>query len=329
MGEKRAEPVGSAVWCRPDPAAIALLAGLGVVWGLTPSVGKLAVMGGWGPLAFSFWQALGAAAILWVATQARGVCLPPWNRGFVRYAAAQGLFGFAAPNALAITALMHIPASLFAMLTPLAPILTLIVAGCLGLERVTRRAALGIGLGLLGAACALKPGAAMPDREALPWALLAMLCPLCYAISNVIAVRFKPKGVEPLAISVGTTLAAAAWLGPAMLLAGQSRVPMLPWLHADLLVPLQSALMALAFFGYFSLIGRAGAVFASQVGFVILPAGTAWGMLLFGERPGWLAIPAALLIAAGLALVSAKRAAVQPAGNADAPAAPRPTAPAA
>lgn len=299
-----------------DAEALALLAGLGLLWGLTPCVGKLAVLGGWGPLAFSFWQAVGAAIILGAAVTGCGLGAAPRGRSGLLYAAAQGLLGFAAPNAIAITSLEHIPASLFAMLTPLAPILTVGLSALLGTEKVSARALVGVALGLLGAMLALKPGAAMPDRAALPWALLAMLCPLCYALSNVIAVRFKPKDVKPLGLALATTVAAAMWLGPAMVLAGQTRVPMLPMLDADALVPLQSTLMALAFFGYFRLIQRAGGVFASQVGFAILPAGTGWGMLLFGERPGWLTLPAALLIGLGLGLVSGRKPASVPAPGA-------------
>jgi drug/metabolite transporter (DMT)-like permease len=37
---------------------------------------------------------------------------------------------------------------------------------------------------------------------------------------------------------------------------------------------------------------------------VVTLTGIAWGWMLFGERPGWLTIPAAALVFSGLALVT-------------------------
>jgi hypothetical protein len=52
---------------------------------------------------------------------------------------------------------------------------------------------------------------------------------------------------------------------------------------------------ALAYLTYFRLIGAAGAVVTSQVGYIVTVAGVFWGWMLFGERLGALTLPAALL----------------------------------
>jgi drug/metabolite transporter (DMT)-like permease len=69
----------------------------------------------------------------------------------------------------------------------------------------------------------------------------------------------------------------------------------------------QGVLTGAAYLLYFRLLTGPGGVFASQIAYVITLAGLAWGFLLFGEVPGWLTIPAAVLIFAGVALVSTEK----------------------
>jgi drug/metabolite transporter (DMT)-like permease len=52
------------------------------------------------------------------------------------------------------------------------------------------------------------------------------------------------------------------------------------------------------------LLATLGGVVTSQVAFIVTVAGVLWGMVLFGERPGPLTLPAAGLVFAGLALVT-------------------------
>ncbi len=59
-----------------------------------------------------------------------------------------------------------------------------------------------------------------------------------------------------------------------------------------------------AFLLYFRSLAAHGGVITSQAGYVVTLAGIAWGSVLFGERPGWLTIPTAALVFAGLALVT-------------------------
>lgn len=67
---------------------------------------------------------------------------------------------------------------------------------------------------------------------------------------------------------------------------------------------LQGAVTAPAFMIHFRSLGAHGGVVTSQTGYVVTLTGLAWGWALFGERPGWLTIPAAALVFAGPALVT-------------------------
>lgn len=291
---------------RPDTAAFLLLVALGALWGLTPAIGKAAFGLGATPLAYVFRAALVAALALFAAGLARGRTLPLDRQG-LRFHFGSGLIGFAVPNLVGFLALRHVPAGLFAIVIPAAPLITFALSAAFGLERPTWRRFGGVVIALAGTLLALSPGAALPAGGDLGWALASLAVPACYACSNVFAVRFRPPGADPLALACGTAAGAAAWLALASLVPGEPWGPLSPAravrLH-DLLAASQGLLTAVAYAIYFRLLTRHGGVFASQVGYVLVLTGLGWGWVVFGETPGLLIVPATALIFAGLALVT-------------------------
>lgn len=273
---------------------------LGSIWGATPVFVKQLAAAGWPPLLIATCAAAGSALILAGVCRIRGIAVP-LSRAHLRHYLLTGLFGLALANLVAFTSLPHIPAGFFSLLVPLSPILTVLGAAALGMERATPRRLLGTALGLAGVLVAMGPGAALPDSSALPWALFAALTPACYAASNLLAARLAPPGAPPLALATGTLAAGAVQAGILALLLGQVRVPPLAGVPVS---ALQVACTAAAFMIYFRSITRYGSVVTSQTGYVITLTGLAWGWVLFGERPGWLTVPAASLVFAGLALVT-------------------------
>jgi drug/metabolite transporter (DMT)-like permease len=290
------------------PGTLAALLLLGGIWGLTPAMAKLLVLAGAGPLALAATVAAASAGLLWAVCALRGVRVP-WDRAHLIHYAVSGGIGFALANLVAFTVLARVPAGLVALVVPLSPILTVALAAALGMERPTRRRLAGTALGLAGTALAISPGAALPEARLLPWAVLLLATPACYALTNVMAVRLAPRGTPPLALATGTMALAALGAGLVAPLVGEATVPgaalPLPWpLPWPLLVAAQAALTALAYLLYFRLLARVGGVATSQVGYVVTVSGLGWGFLIFGEVPGWLTLPAAGLIFAGLALVT-------------------------
>lgn len=292
---------------RPLREALPTLVALGAIWGLTPALGKrLMLSGGWPPLLVALAAVAGSAAILLAVCAARGQAVPR-DSSHIRHYAASGASGLAFSNLFVLTSLQYVPAGLFALLIPLSPMLTVLFAAAIGLERPSLGRLLGTALGLAGVALAMAPGAALPEPRLLPWALLMALTPVCYAVSNVAAVRLAPRGTPPLPLAAGTMCAGAAGLALLAVATGQFRAP--PGLGGwvALIAPLQAGLTALAYILYFRSLAAQGGVVTSQVGYVVTLAGLLWGFLLFGEVPGWMTAPAAGLIFAGLALVTLRR----------------------
>ena len=273
---------------------------LGSLWGVTPVFVKHLGALGWPPLMIAVFGAMGSSAILLTLCRLRGIRIPTDAR-HLRYYAVSGLFGMALANLVGFTSLQHIPAGFFAMLVPLSPMITVMVAALTGTERATPRRVFGTAMGVAGVLLAMAPGAALPDRSVLGWAMLAALTPVCYAVANIIAARLAPADTATPALATGTLTAAGLQVAVFAMLLGQFRLPPLDGLP---IAALQILVMAGAFLLWFRCLSTLGSVITSQSGYVITLTGMLWGWRIFGERPGVLTIPAAMLVLAGLALVT-------------------------
>jgi drug/metabolite transporter (DMT)-like permease len=274
---------------------------VGAIWALTPALAKLAMQAGMRPLGVAAVTAGVAAVVLVAAGAARGQ-LPPVDRAHLLQYAAGGTIGLALANLFAFTGLQRAPAGLFALMVPLSGLLTVMFFALARVERAGLGRSIGALVGMCGVALAMAPGAALPDAEILPWAALMLLTPVCYALANLLSVKLATRGTPPLAQAAGTVACAAV---AAALLAwplDHLGLPPTPMLAGLLLM--QGVLTGLAYMLYFHLLVHAGGVFTSQIAYVITLAGLGWGFLLFGEVPGPLTIPAALLIFGGLAVVT-------------------------
>jgi drug/metabolite transporter (DMT)-like permease len=298
----------------PPPAALrpglrlpllplALLVVLGSLWGFAFSLVKIATVSGVPPLALVFWQSLGAGSILLAVTRARGA-VPPLSRAILFYAFGTGLLGLALPSTNAAAALGHIPAGLMAVIVAVSPLATAVFSRALGIERLGRWRAGGLLLGLAGALLIMLPRASLPTPEVAHWALIAFATPLLYAGCNVFIARFRPGGVDSVALAAGMLLAAMLCLGPVMLATGSWHPLWRDFGAGEAAVLGQMAITALAYVIWFEVVRLAGPVFSSQVGYIVTATGLAWAMLLFGERYSLWVWAAVLLIAAGIALVA-------------------------
>lgn len=274
---------------------------VGAIWALTPAIAKLAMQEGMRPLGVAAITASIAAVVLVAVAAARGQAPPRDRRHLMQYAAG-GVFGLALANFFGFTGLTRAPAGLFALLIPLSGLLSVVLFALAGVERVTTRRVLGTTIGLAGVMLAMAPGAALPDPALLPWAAIMLLAPVCYATANLLSVKLAVRGTPVLGQAAGTVVLAAASAALLALPLGHLGLP--PSGRVAALLLASGVLTALAYLLYFRLLVQAGGVFTSQVSYVITLAGLLWGFLIFAEVPGWLTLPAAGLIFAGLGLVT-------------------------
>lgn len=316
---KSARPATSSV---PRLLPLGMIVVLGSLWGLAFSFSKMATNGGVHPIAYTFWQAFAAGIVV------LGVCLLRRTRlsfrpDHLRVYLVNGVTGIALPNVILVTAIAHLPAGVMVLTIPFSPLMTYVIAVAVGMERYSVLRVAGVLCGLGGVALIVLPRASLPDVDAAPWFLLALLTPACYAVNGILAVRLRPPDARSLPLAAGMLLAAAIVLAPFMFAPDVLFVPSLPLGEAEIGVFGQIAVSSVAYVMLFEILRLAGPVFMSFTGYIVTLTGIAWGVLLFGERHSPWVWSAGLLIFAGLALVNLRRDAARGVGESVRPAAPR------
>ncbi len=292
-----------------------LLLLLGSMWGASFSVSKFAIQGGVPVLGYAAWQAGGSALVLLAVLRLRGARMPhSWP--VWRYSFIVGLLGITIPNLVFFSVIRHMPAGLMSVIVTTAPIITYGLALSTSIERLSWLRGMGIALGFLGALVIVLPSESLPEGVDLDFVLLAFLTPGFYALSNLYAGQCRPAGATSGALACGMLLAAGGTQTLLMLVMIPAYAPLPPWGLPELAILIQVAISSSAYVIYFHILQAAGAVYVSQVAYVVTVAGILWGMAIFGEQHSHWIYAGTALIMVGFSLVNARRSAQPSAGAA-------------
>lgn len=284
---------------------LALLA-LGLGWGSTQPLGKLATATGHPPFGLIFWQLVVCVVVLGGITLARGRRLPLHRRAMVFYVVV-ALLGTLIPNLTFYTSVARLPAGIMSILISMVPLLAFPLALALRLDRFSMARLGGLLLGLCGVALIALPEASLPDPAMVAFLPLAMVGPLFYAMEGTFVQRFGTAGMDPIQAMFGASVAGLVLVTPVTLSLGQWISPAPPWGLAEGALVLSSAMHGLLYAGYVALAARAGAVFASQSSYLVTASGVVWAMVLLGERFSPFVWAAMAVMLTGLALVQPRR----------------------
>jgi drug/metabolite transporter (DMT)-like permease len=222
-----------------------------------------------------------------------------WRRYWKAYAAI-GLVNLALPSLLYAFALVHIPASIGAVLNATSPMFGALLAALLLGERVSGRKAAGCLSGVAGVLLVVRPGE-LPQSEMFAYAVAACLAAcLCYGYNGILMKRHADAPSR--GIAVGGQLAAALMLLPLVPFAPPAGE--LGALQIGNLLALALLGNALGFVMYFRLISDVGATRALTVTYLMPAFGLLWGMLFLGESLPASALAGGILILAGAVLVT-------------------------
>jgi drug/metabolite transporter (DMT)-like permease len=280
---------------------IVVLLALGIGWGSTQALGKIAASTGHGPFGLIFWQGIVGVAVLGALTLARGRRLRlSWAA--LRFAVVIAMVGTVLPTYTFYTSVVHLPAGIMSLLISAVPLFSFPMAMALGMDRFSSRRLVGLICGLAGVALIALPGASLPDPALAIWVPFALLGPLFYAAEGNVVARWGTFGLDPVQVMFWASLIAAIIILPVAVLSGQMFF-LAPFGRPEAALVFNSGLHALLYAGYVWLNGKAGAVFASQVAYFVTGSGVFWAMLLLGERFSTLVWVALVVMLAGVALV--------------------------
>ncbi len=281
--------------------AIVLVA-LGIIWGLTIPLTKIAVSTGHQPLGLIFWQMLVATIILSAITIARRVG-PVLNRRTLIYFLAIGLLGTIIPNSFSYLAASHLPAGVMGIVIASVPMFSLGIALGLRIEGPSYRRSIGVLLGAAAVVLLVAPQTSLPDPGKAIFVLVALVAPLCYGVEgNYIALR-APPGVDAIVTLLGASVIGCLISWPLAVTTGSWVNLFAPWGRPEWALLLSSGCHVVAYTSYIWLVGKAGPVFASQTAYVVTVSAVFLSTLILSETySGWVWSALALMLA-GLALV--------------------------
>jgi drug/metabolite transporter (DMT)-like permease len=268
---------------------------LGALWGGSFLFMRIAAPA-FGPVPLIMVRVVIAAVLLSLFLAARGKFRE--LRGRATPLLVVGAVNTAIPFSLFAYAAEQLGAGMAAILNATVPLLGAAVAWVWFRERLSRRQAIGLGVGFLGVVLVADGNDLRVDGPAVAGALLAALA---YAIATHY-IRRTLRDVDPLAIATGSLLGATlVLLGPALLLWPTQSPPPSSWAAA---VVLGIACTALAYILYFRLLASVGATSAMTVAYLIPLFGVLWGSVFLGEQISWSMIAGGGGILAGVAIVT-------------------------
>lgn len=279
-----------------------VLVALGIGWGATQPLGKIAASSGHKAFGLIFWQLVVCCVVLGVLTLLRGKSLPLHGKA-LRFYAVVAVLGTLVPNATFFTSVARLPSGIMSILISMVPLLAFPIAVALGQDQFSMRRLAGLGLGLFGVALIALPGTSLPDAGMVAFLPLAMIGPLFYALESLYVARVGTPGMDAVQAMFGASLAGLIMCVPVVLLTGHWFAMPLPPGRPELALILSSALHALLYCAFVWLAATAGAVFAAQSAYIVTAAGMLWAMLLLGERFGTMVWAAAAVMLLGLSLV--------------------------
>ena len=201
------------------PTVLLLLGGIS--YGSLFTANKIAIDAGFPFIAYSFWQALFASAVL-LALSAIFSKLPSLRRENLRVFALVAVFGFLGPLLVVTYVADRLPPAVLTLCAALIPAATYALTLVLRLDRLRWLSVAGVLLGFGGILLIVVPTGSLPEAGAWVWVLFSLLMPLSAAVNNVAGARFSPVGVSALALAGGMMLVSALVLLLVMLAEGES-----------------------------------------------------------------------------------------------------------
>lgn len=276
----------------------------GGIWGLVPTLAKVAIEDGAHPLGLTWWQAVGGGGSVLVINMLRGTRLP-LDRQHLGFYAFCGVVGTIVPTIILFYSAPHVAAGIVAILMAAVAITAYPLSLAFRIDTLEPLRVIGLGLGLAGVAMLVLPGSSIGASDPL-WVLIALLMPLGFAAENVFVAVKSPRGTDPMTLVSGMLLMSGVLMTPVVLASGTWYTIDWPFSAAEWAVIAIFAINTASYVLFLTLIYAAGPVFASMSGYFAVLTGVAWGMVLLGEdHGGWFWVALASMLA-GMALVKGR-----------------------
>lgn len=225
-----------------------------------------------------------AAIALWAVLQVTRQRMP-WSAQVWTAFLIMGMLNNVVPFTLIVWAQHHIASGVASILNASTPLFTVMTAHILTRdEKLTVEKAIGVAIGLAGAAVTIGPDALWPLGQDMLAQLACLGAAVSYAFASVFGRRFRSMGIPPMATATGQVTASAIVLLPLSLLVDR------PWTLPMPGAPTWGAVLGLgllstatAYVLFFRILAAAGALNLMLVTFLIPISATLLGVTILGE----------------------------------------------
>ena len=272
-------------------------------WGMTYPLAKIAAEDGADPVGLTLWR-LSGSAVLMLAISGLFRCLPKLNRQSVFQYFVVGMIGTALPTSIYFLVAPKIPAGVHAIAIIVVPILTYVASLAMRIDTFSAKRMSGITLGFCAVLLLVLPDASLPDPTMGKWVLISLIASIFYTYEGLYVDSSVPDDQNMLSLLAGGFTLGTLRFIPVVAVT-DAWVPMsfhfgkVEWAVTAIVV-----ISCIAYLTFFYAIKLAGAVFASQTGYMTMAWGVFGGMVFLNERHSMFVWFAFALLFAGVALVS-------------------------
>ena len=279
---------------------------LGLGWGLSFTLGKIAITAGGTPIGLTFWQSLFSGLILlaYVFFRHGKIIIPKIM--FLPIIIITFL-SVVIPNIIFYACVEHLDAGVLSISVSVIPLFTYLIAMGLRMDKFKVRRVIGLITGFCALLILILPENSLPDKRDIPWVLLALNCALCYALENIYIDRLAIQNFGPIRLVCAVSFVSAIITFLLSLVMDQFFMLQPTNLYLFISTLGLGFISATAYSIFIYLIGRAGSVFSSQVGYLVTFFGVVWGIIILGESHSvfvWLSLAMIML---GIFLVQPKQ----------------------
>ena len=279
---------------------------LGLGWGLSFTLGKIAITAGGTPIGLTFWQSLFSGLILlaYVFFRHGKIIIPKIM--FLPIIIITFL-SVVIPNIIFYACIEHLDAGVLSISVSVIPLFTYLIAMGLRMDRFKIRRVLGLITGFCALLILILPENSLPDKRDIPWVLLALNCALCYALENIYLDRLALQNFGPIRLVCAVSFVSAIITFLLSLLMDQFFILQPTNLYLFISTLGLGFISSTAYSIFIYLIGRAGSVFSSQVGYLVTFFGVVWGIIILGESHSVFVWISLAMIMMGIFLVQPKQ----------------------
>ena len=279
---------------------------LGLGWGLSFTLGKIAITAGGTPIGLTFWQSLFSGLILlaYVFFRHGKIIIP--KKMFLPIVIITFL-SVVIPNIIFYACVEHLDAGVLSISVSVIPLFTYLIAMGLRMDKFKVRRVIGLITGFCALLILILPENSLPDKRDIPWVLPALNCALCYALENIYIDRLALQNFGPIRLVCAVSFVSAIITFLLSLVMDQFFILQPTNLHLFISTLGLGFISATAYSIFIYLIGRAGSVFSSQVGYLVTFFGVVWGIIILGESHSVFVWISLAMIMMGIFLVQPKQ----------------------